>query len=68
VAVLTGAGYVIGARTTTMSYAELVHTATASVKQHFVWLIPALLVLFVGYVLISKKIMQSREPAPVATR
>lgn len=63
VTVLTVVGFVVGSRTATMSYAELVHTGTAMVKQHFVWLIPVLLVAFAGYVLVSKKIMQSREPS-----
>lgn len=62
VAVLTAVGFIVGSRTATMSYAELVHTGTAMVKQHFVWMIPTLVGAFVGYVLVSKKIMQSREP------
>lgn len=63
VTVLTLVGYVVGSRTAQMSYAELVHTGTAMVKQHFFWLVPALLLAFVGYVLVSKKIMESREPS-----
>jgi membrane protein DedA with SNARE-associated domain len=66
VTVLTAVGYVVGSRTATMTYAELVQEGTAMVKQHFVWLIPALLVAFAGYVLVSKRIMKSRTPAPTA--
>ncbi len=66
VTVLTAVGYAVGSRTATMSYAELVHEGTAMVKQHFVWLIPALLVAFGAYVLVSKRIMKSRAPAPAA--
>jgi membrane protein DedA with SNARE-associated domain len=66
VTVLTVVGFVVGSRTATMTYAELVHTGTAMVKQHFVWMIPTLVLAFVAYVLISKKIMQSREPTSSA--
>ncbi|MDP1825300.1 MAG: DedA family protein [Archangium sp.] len=66
VTVLTVVGFVVGSQTATMTYAELVHTGTAMVKQHFVWMIPSLVLAFVAYVLISKKIMQSREPTSSA--
>lgn len=66
VTVLTVVGYVVGSRTANMSYADLVHQGTAMVKQHFVWLVPALLVLFVGYVLVSKRIMKRSTPAAAA--
>lgn len=66
VTVLTVVGFVVGSQTATMTYAELVHTGTAMVKQHFVWMIPTLVLAFGAYVLISKKIMQSREPTSSA--
>jgi len=62
VTVLTVIGYTIGAKTQQMSYAELVHTGKAMITHNFVWLIPALLVGLVLYVIISKKVMESRQP------
>lgn len=63
VTLLTVIGFVVGSRTSTMSYADLVHEGTAMVKQNFVWLIPLLVVAFVAYVLVSNRIMKRREPA-----
>jgi membrane protein DedA with SNARE-associated domain len=63
VTVLTVAGYTIGAHTASMSYAELVVTGTHMVKRHLVWLIPALLIAFGAYVWITRKIMESKQPA-----
>ncbi|HLT30670.1 MAG TPA: DedA family protein [Myxococcaceae bacterium] len=59
VLVLTAVGAFIGARTATMGYAELVHTGTAMIKDNTVWLIPTLVLLFIGYVLLTKRIMAS---------
>lgn len=67
VTVLTVVGYVIGKSTETMTYAELVHSGSDMVKKNFVWMIPALLVAFGIYVLVSKKIMESRQPAQQAS-
>lgn len=67
VTVLTTIGYVIGKRTADMSYADLVHGGTAMVKQHFVWMIPTLLIAFGLYVFISKKVMESRPQASEAS-
>lgn len=66
VTVLTAVGYAVGSRTANLSYADLVHQGTDMVKQHFVWMIPALLLAFVGYVLVSKRIMKSRTPVAPA--
>lgn len=63
VTVLTVVGYTIGAHTASLSYAELVTQGTAMVKRHLVWLGPVLLAGFAGYVLISRKIMESKQPA-----
>lgn len=67
VTVLTVVGYVIGKSTATMTYAELVHSGSDMVKKNFVWMIPTLLVAFGIYVLVSKKIMESRQPAQQAS-
>jgi membrane protein DedA with SNARE-associated domain len=63
VTLLTLIGFAIGKNTASMSYAELVHTGTEMVRHHFVWMVPALLGAFAVYVLVSKKIMESRQPA-----
>lgn len=63
VTVLTLVGYTIGAHTASMTYAELVHKGTAMIKQHMVWMIPTLILAFIAYVWISKKIMESKQPA-----
>lgn len=67
VTVLTVVGFVIGKSTATMTYAELVHSGSDMVKKNFVWMIPALLVAFGVYVFVSKKIMESRQPAQQAS-
>jgi hypothetical protein len=36
---------------------------TAMVKRHMIWIVPGLIGAFVGYVLISRKIMESKQPA-----
>lgn len=63
VLVLTVVGYAIGARTTDMGYEELVHTGTALIKDNTVWLAPLLIMLFVGYVMLTRRIMASSPPA-----
>lgn len=60
VTILTFIGYGIGMRTAQMSYAELVHSGKAMAEENLVFLIPACLVLFGGYVLVSKRVMASR--------
>jgi membrane protein DedA with SNARE-associated domain len=63
VTVLTIIGYSIGAHTASMTYAELVLQGTAMVKRHMIWIVPALIAAFAGYVWISRKIMESKQPA-----
>jgi len=65
VIVLTAVGYSIGAHTAALSYADLVHRGKDAIAQHWVWIIPTCLVLFGIYVLLARRIMQSREPLPV---
>lgn len=67
VAILTAAGYYFGATTAQMSYTELVHTATDTVKSNFLYVIPFLLLGFAGYVYVSNRIMKRAEPATVPT-
>ena len=65
VVILTAIGFSIGAGTAEMSYADLVHTGTAMARQNLIYIVPALLVGFAAYVMISNKIMKRREaPAP----
>jgi membrane protein DedA with SNARE-associated domain len=64
VTVLTVAGYYFGATTADMSYGELVHTATTTVRSNFLYIIPVLLAGFVGYVVVSNRIMRKQAPAP----
>ena len=64
VVILTGIGYFLGVQFGAMSYADLVHRGTAMVKKDLVYIIPACIVIFVAYVLISNRIMRrSEEPA-----
>jgi membrane protein DedA with SNARE-associated domain len=63
VTVLAIIGYTIGAHTAALTYAELVLQGTAMVKRHMIWIVPGLIGAFVGYVLISRKIMESKQPA-----
>lgn len=66
VTILTGAGYYLGRTTASLGYADLVHSGTDAVRSNFVYLIPALLVGFAAYVLVSNRIMK-REAAVVKT-
>jgi membrane protein DedA with SNARE-associated domain len=61
VTVLTVIGYNIGAHTKAMSYADLVHTGKDTARANLIYIVPALLIGFGCYVLITKKIMGSRE-------
>lgn len=67
VTVLGVVGYALGARTSAMGYAELVHTGKDMIGEHMVWLAPACVLGLVAYVLLSKRIMASRT-APVRER
>ena len=67
VAILTAAGYYFGVTTASMSYADLVHTATDTVKSNFAYVIPVLIAGFIGYVYVSNRIMKrDAEPAAAA--
>lgn len=63
VTVLTAVGYAAGTRTAHLSYAALVEQSKASIGEQLIWLIPVLLLGFVGYVWVSKKIMAHDRPA-----
>ena len=63
VTILTGIGFYLGKSTAAMSYADLVHQGKAMVKHDLIYIIPACLVVFVVYVLVSNKIMKKSEPA-----
>lgn len=67
VAILTAAGYYFGVTTAQMSYTELVHTATHTVKSNFLYVIPVLLLGFGAYVYVSNRVMKRAEPATVPT-
>lgn len=60
VIVLTVIGYTIGARTADMSYVELVDAGKEIASRDSMYIAPVLIVGFIAYVWISKKIMQSR--------
>ena len=61
VTVLTVVGYVIGAHTADMGWADLVHTGKAQLQQHYVWMVPSLLVALAVYVVISNRVMASKK-------
>jgi membrane protein DedA with SNARE-associated domain len=60
VVILTAIGYSIGAHTAQMSYADLVHQGKQMISDNLIYLVPTLLVGFVTYVAISKRIMASK--------
>ncbi|MBK7585865.1 MAG: DedA family protein [Myxococcales bacterium] len=61
VTILTGIGYYFGSTTAAMSYVDLVHNGTAMVKKNLPFLIPACLIFFGAYVLLSNRIMRKSE-------
>lgn len=62
VTLLTFIGYTLGIHTASMSYADLVHTGMAMLSRNMLWIIPGCLAFFAVYVLITRKIMESRQP------
>jgi membrane protein DedA with SNARE-associated domain len=67
VAILTYAGYYVGAHTAAMSYGELVASTSQTVRHNLLYVIPVLLVGFAAYVLVSNRIMNRRAPAGATT-
>ncbi len=63
VTILTGIGFYLGKSTAAMTYAELVHQGKAMVKHDLIYIIPACLLVFAVYVVVSNKIMKKSEPA-----
>jgi membrane protein DedA with SNARE-associated domain len=63
VTILTGIGFYFGKSTAAMTYAELVHQGKAMVKHDLIYIIPACLLVFGVYVVVSNKIMKKSEPA-----
>jgi membrane protein DedA with SNARE-associated domain len=66
VTVLTVIGHAVGVHTGDMTYAELIHAGKKTVGENMLWVIPACLAGFAGYVWISNKIMASDTAAPTA--
>jgi membrane protein DedA with SNARE-associated domain len=66
VTILTTIGYYLGHTTATMSYADLVHQGKDMVRRDLIFIIPACLVVFVAYVVISNKIMKKSTPSDAA--
>jgi membrane protein DedA with SNARE-associated domain len=62
VAILTGAGYTIGAHTAAMSYADIVHQGTAMVRQNLPWILLACALVLVAYVWLTNRIMGKGAP------
>jgi membrane protein DedA with SNARE-associated domain len=60
VAILTWIGYQVGTHTAAMSYAELVHTGKDAARENLLWLLPAVLLGFVVYVWLGKRIMADK--------
>jgi membrane protein DedA with SNARE-associated domain len=65
VTVLTVIGYTIGAHTADLSYADLVHQGKATVRENLLFIVPIALGGFAVYVLVSRKVMESK-PRPDA--
>ncbi|MCA9607632.1 MAG: DedA family protein [Myxococcales bacterium] len=63
VSVLTGIGYYLGETTSEMTYAELVHSGKAMISANAWWVLPALGVGFLAYVLVSNRIMRRDKQA-----
>ncbi len=66
VTVLTVVGYSLGAHTSDMTYAELVHSGTATIRANLIYVVPTLLVGFAAYVLVSNRIMKRGPVSPAA--
>lgn len=66
VTILTAIGYYLGQTTASMTYAELVHRGKDMVKRDLIYIIPACVVVFVTYVIVSNRIMKKSEPRDAA--
>lgn len=62
VIVLAAIGYAIGHQTSTMSYADLVHSGKAMASGNLVWLAPLCVLGMVAYVLVTNRIMKVEQP------
>ena len=60
VTILTSVGFGAGSGTAHLSFEELVIDGSATVKHHLIWLAPLLVLCFIGYVWLTKWIMDPK--------
>jgi membrane protein DedA with SNARE-associated domain len=67
VTILTGVGYSIGAHTSGLTYAEIVHQGIAMVRHNLVWIVLACAAGFTIYVMVQNRVMRRDAPGDVAS-
>lgn len=63
VTILTFLGYSLGARTASMTYAEIVHSGKDTLAHNLPWIIIGCAVVFTAYVLVQKRVMRRSTPS-----
>ena len=63
VTVLTAIGYTFGMQTAEMGWADIVHNGKAQVSANAWWMFPSLILGFLAYVAVTRRIMQSSSSA-----
>ena len=63
VTILTLLGYSLGARTASMSYAEIVHSGKATLSHNLPWILIGCGVVFTVYVLVQRRVMRRSSPS-----
>ena len=67
VVVLTTIGYSIGAHTSEMSYADIVHNGKAMISANLVWIVLGCAVVFAVYVMVQNRVMRVSESGSVTS-
>ena len=47
-----------------MTYLEMIEKGKAMIQEHYLWIFAGCAVLFVGYIMVHRKIMGSKKKAP----
>ena len=65
-AVLTLLGVWFGHSVGDMTYLEMINKGKEIIQEHYLWIFAGCAVLFVGYIMVHRKIMGSKKKAPEA--
>ena len=64
--ILAAVGYALGRSAGDMTYLEMINKGKEIIQEHYLWIFAGCAVLFVGYIMVHRKIMGSKKKAPEA--